>query len=124
MYMMFKHLHLTFIAISVVLFVVRFVWRLRDSEKLNKRWVKIVPHVNDTLLLVSALLLMLQINQYPLQTPWLTDKLIGLFGYILAGLVTLKARSRGLQVTGFVVAIGWLLFLLHVAISKQALISG
>jgi len=124
MYMMFKHLHLTFIAISVVLFVVRFVWRLRDSEKLNQRWVKIVPHVNDTLLLLSALMLMLQINQYPLQTPWLTDKLIGLFGYIFAGLVTLKARSRALQVTGFVVAIGWLLFLLHVAISKQALISG
>lgn len=121
---MFKHLHLTFIAISVILFVVRFIWRLRNSPKLQQKWVKVVPHVNDTLLLISAIMLMLQINQYPFQTPWVTDKLIGLIGYILAGLVTLKATTKVWQITGFVVALGWLGFLAHVALSKQALIFG
>ena len=122
MYMMFKHLHLTFIVISVVLFVVRFIWRVRGSVQLQKRWVKIVPHVNDTLLILSALGLMVTLNQYPIQTPWLTDKLIGLFGYILAGLIALKAERRSWQWAGFVLAIGWLMFLLHVALSKQPLI--
>jgi len=122
MYMMFKHLHLTFIAISVVLFVLRFIWRLRDSDLLQRKWVKVVPHVNDTLLLLSALGLMTVLSQYPLQTPWLTDKLIGLFGYILGGLIALKATQRKVQWLGFVVAIGWLLFLFHVALSKQAII--
>ncbi|RUO65626.1 Uncharacterized membrane protein SirB2 [Pseudidiomarina planktonica] len=124
MYMMFKHLHLTFIAISVILFVVRFIWRLRNSPKLQQKWVKVVPHVNDTLLLISAIMLMMQINQYPFQTPWVTDKLIGLIGYILAGLVALKATTKVWQIAGFVVAIGWLGFLFHVALSKQSLIFG
>lgn len=122
MYMMFKHLHLTFIAISVILFVLRFSWRLRDSEMLQRKWVKVVPHVNDTLLLLSAIGLMVVLQQYPFQTAWLTDKLIGLIGYIIAGVFALKSQTRGKQWGGFIVAVVFLLYLLHIALSKQALI--
>lgn len=122
MYMMFKHLHLTFIAISVVLFVVRFGWRLANSAKLQQKWVKIVPHVNDTLLLASAVGLMVVTGQYPGQVEWLNDKVIGLIGYILAGVITLKATRKQWQIGGFLLAVGWLLFLFHTAFSKQSLI--
>ncbi|WP_342807460.1 SirB2 family protein [Alteromonas sp. M12] len=55
--MMTKHLHLTAVALSIILFILRFVWLQRNSTLLHKKWVKIVPHVIDTLLLVTAITL-------------------------------------------------------------------
>ncbi len=52
---MLKTLHLTTIAISLALFILRGVWMMADSPRLQARWVRIVPHLNDTLLLASGI---------------------------------------------------------------------
>ncbi|MDX1524786.1 MAG: SirB2 family protein [Pseudidiomarina maritima] len=117
-YMALKHMHVTFVALSVLLFVLRFFWVSIDAKVAQQKWIKIVPHVIDTLLLLSIVGLMIY-------RPWdafATNKLIGLVGYILAGLVAMKATTTLVRTLGFAVALGWIAFLLHVAISKQALI--
>ena len=89
-YMALKHIHLTTIAITFALFTLRVLWMLMDSPQLNKKWIRILPHINDTLLLISAIALAVTLQQYPFQAPWLTAKLLGLLAYIFLGLVALR----------------------------------
>ena len=54
---MFKTLttiHLTTVAITLSGFLLRGIWMLRGSANLKRPVVRILPHVNDTILLVSA----------------------------------------------------------------------
>ncbi len=124
MYVVFKHLHVLFVFISIILFLFRFVLRLLDSPALQKKWLKIVPHVNDTLLLASAIGIMVTLGMYPIEVPWLTDKVIGVIGYIIFGIFAMKGQSAVTRWVGFVGACGWIAFLLHVAMSKTPLIAG
>ena len=123
MYMMVKHLHLTAVALSLTLFVLRFFWTVRGSQMMSKKWVKIVPHVIDTVLLLSALTLCVLISQYPFVNAWLTEKVLGVVLYILMGFWTLKwARTTPLKALGFVGALAWLVFVAKVAVFKQPLL--
>ena len=64
------------------------------SPLLQQRWLKILPHVNDTLLLAAAIYLMLTIQQYPFVDHWLTVKFFALLAYIVLGSITLKRASN------------------------------
>lgn len=122
MYTIIKHIHLTAIAISVILFILRFVWALKGSALLQKKWVKVVPHINDTILLASALGLCVIIVQYPFVDAWLTQKVIGVVLYILLGLWTLKWASSSLfRSMGFVGALVVLGLTAKIAVFKQPL---
>jgi uncharacterized membrane protein SirB2 len=77
------------------LFLLRYLWMLRGSPLLQRRWVRILPHVNDTLLLVSGLAMALRLQQSPFTQTWLTAKLVALLAYILLGSIALKrGRTR------------------------------
>jgi uncharacterized membrane protein SirB2 len=77
-YLALKYVHVACVAISYVLFFVRGIWMMHVSSLLARRWVRIMPHVVDTLLLASAIALSVMIGQYPFTTPWLTAKVIAL----------------------------------------------
>ncbi len=122
MYAAFKHIHLLTVALSLGLFSLRGIWMLLDSDKLQKRWVKIVPHIIDTLLLASAIGLMFQINQYPFSEGWLTAKLLGLIAYIVLGTIALKrGKTKGTRVIALVAAFGVIAYIVGVAIRHNAL---
>ncbi|MBU2978880.1 SirB2 family protein [Alteromonas sp. C1M14] len=122
MYMMAKHIHLTAVALSVFLFVLRFIWSQFSPAVLEKKWLKITPHVVDTILLISALSLCVMLNQYPFVQGWLTFKVVGLVVYILMGLFALKwARNAPLKWIGFIGALTWLALIAKVAVTKQPL---
>lgn len=90
---------------------------------LQKKWVKVVPHVVDTVLLASAITLCVLIAQYPFVNAWVTEKLMAVLLYILMGLVALKlGRTNSIRWIGFVGAICWLLFAAKVAVFKQPLL--
>ena len=89
MYMALKHTHLLLVVLSVALLFIRFVLAMCDSPLLQKKLFKVVPHVIDTFLLLSAAGLMLVLQQYPFVTPWLTEKFIGLLAYIALGVMAL-----------------------------------
>lgn len=63
---------------------------IRENNMLNQKWVKILPHVIDTILLLSAIALTILISQYPFYADWLTVKLVALIVYIILGTVALK----------------------------------
>lgn len=122
MYLMAKHLHLTAIALSVFLFIFRFMLSQFNSELLTRKWLKILPHVIDTCLLASALWLCFLIDQYPFVQGWLTFKVVGLVAYILMGMFALKwGRNKPLRWIGFIGALTWLGLIAKVAVSKQPL---
>jgi len=122
MYAAFKHIHLLTVALSLGLFALRSVWMLSGSALLQKRWVKIVPHIVDTLLLVSAIGLMFQIQQYPFTDGWLTAKLFGLIAYIVLGTIALKrGKTQGTRVIALVAAFGVIAYIVGVAIRHNAL---
>lgn len=123
MYMFAKHLHLTAVALSLSLFVLRFIWSLRGSPMMQKKWVKIVPHVIDTLLLASALTLCVILVQYPFFNGWLTEKVVGVVCYITMGFVTLKwASTTATRWLGFVGAMASIVITAKIAVMKQGIL--
>lgn len=85
-----KHLHLTCVALSYMLFFVRGIWSLQGSPMLQRRWVKIAPHTIDTILLGSAIKLAIMLDISPLEAPWLAAKIIALLVYIGLGTFAIK----------------------------------
>ena len=105
-YLALKNLHLATIAITLALFLLRGFWMIADSPQLQARWVRIVPHLNDTLLLASGIALAVLIQQYPLVHGWLTAKLLALIAYIVLGTIALKrGKTRARRVAAWVAAL-------------------
>ena len=122
-YFALKHIHVTFVALSGALFLLRGLWMLADSANLQRRWVKVVPHIVDTLLLASAIGLAIVSQQYPLQTHWLSAKVVALVAYIVFGAIALKhGRTREVRVTAFVAALACFAYIVGVALTKNPLV--
>ena len=68
-YAALKMIHVTSVVVSYLLFSLRSMWMMRGSAVLQQRWVKITPHVVDTILLMSAITLAVQIQQDPITIP-------------------------------------------------------
>ncbi len=123
-YFALKHLHITFAALSGLLFLVRGIWMLSASPRLQARWVKIVPHVVDTLLLASAIGLAVWSSQYPGQSPWLTAKVVALVAYIVLGTIALKrGRTQAVRVSAFFGALACFAYIVAVAVTKNPLVA-
>jgi uncharacterized membrane protein SirB2 len=105
-YALIKHLHLVTIVITLALFVLRGVWMMMDSPRLQARWARIVPHINDTLLLASGIALAVLMQQYPLVHGWLTAKLFALIAYIVLGTLALRrGKTKAQRVTAWIAAL-------------------
>jgi len=125
-YFALKHFHILTVIISVSLFVLRYWWQYRDSAMSNKRWVRIVPHVNDTVLLVSGAALVMITHFYPFtpQGAWLTEKLFGVIIYIVLGFIVLGKRPRSQQIRlfAFLLALVVLYIIIKLATTKIPLL--
>ena len=94
MYMAYKHFHLLMVVLSVSFLLVRYAMSLKPAAILQRKFFKIAPHVIDTLLLVSAVLLMLTLQQYPFVHAWLTEKFFAVLAYIVARMAS-ALKERG-----------------------------
>lgn len=104
-YVLLKHLHITCATASYALFLLRGIWMLRGSAMMRQRWVKVVPHMVDTVLLGSAVALAWAIGQYPFVDSWLTAKVTALLLYISLGFVALKyGRSKTVRLVAWLAA--------------------
>lgn len=122
-YLAIKHLHITFVLLSGGFFLLRGIWMLLDSGMLQRRWVKMVPHGVDTLLLASALTLVFWSGQYPFVQGWLTAKVLALLAYIVLGTIALKrGKTKLMRVNAFVAALSMYFYMLAVALTRQPLI--
>lgn len=80
-----KSIHLITVALTLTGFLLRAWWMVTESKLLYAKPVKIFPHVNDTVLLATALGAGFVSGQYPFVDSWLTAKLIGVIAYIVFG---------------------------------------
>ena len=89
-----KLLHIFLVVSTYTLFFLRGILSWKGSPLLQNGWVKTMPHVVDSLLLVSAIALALAIHQYPFIDAWLTAKVSVLLLYIGFGFVALRNGTR------------------------------
>ena len=122
-YLALKHLHVTCVVLSGLGFALRGWWMLNDLPLLRARLTRVVPHVVDTLLLGSALVMAWQSGQYTFAQGWLTAKFFGLLAYILCGTMALKrARTKGRRVVFLVLALLAYAYIVGVALTRNPLL--
>jgi uncharacterized membrane protein SirB2 len=120
--LLLKGLHITCAITSYTLFFLRGIWSFKDSPVMRMRWVKIVPHVVDTLLLVFAIALSIAIHQYPFIHTWLTAKVFGLLLYIGFGFVALKyGKTKNIRILAWLLAQAVFIYIVLVAVGHSAM---
>jgi uncharacterized membrane protein SirB2 len=117
-----KMIHVTTVVVSYVLFFMRGIWMINGSPRLAERWVRIVPHINDTLLLAAAIWMAIVIHQYPGTHAWLTAKVAGLLVYIGLGTTALKrGKTPRLRIAAWLAAQAVFFYIVAVALTRNPL---
>jgi len=91
-YATIKLLHQSAVVLSGMGFAARGFAALRGAQWTRGRLAKTLPHVVDTVLLLSAVTLAVKLSLNPLQSPWLLAKILALMLYIALGMVALRTR--------------------------------
>ena len=117
---MLKSLHITLAYLTVIGFIVRGLWAIVDSPLREQKWVRVLPHMIDTALLGIGVIMVFSIGA-SFSDGWLAAKMLALLGYIGFGVLTMRARSRGLKIAGFLLALSCVGYLFAVAFSRSPL---
>lgn len=116
LYTVLKMVHVGSVVVSATGFVVRGLLFLAGSPLLMQRWMRIAPHVVDTVLLTSAIALAALLHQYPFVDGWLTAKVLALLAYIVLGSIALKrGPTRSIRVVAWIGALMALAYIIAVA---------
>jgi len=119
-YLAAKSIHVGCVVISLAGFGLRGLLMLAGSPRLSARFVRVAPHVIDTLLLASALWLCWLLGQYPFVHAWLTAKVLGLLAYIGFGTVALRrGRTRPVRIAALLAALGSAAYVVAVALTRD-----
>lgn len=117
-----KFIHIGFALLSIAGFTLRGYWMLTDNLLLNHRAAKAFPHIIDTLLLASAIGMLLVWNISPLELNWLTAKIVGLLAYIILGMIALRfGRTKKEKGVAWLLALLSAGYIVSVAYSKNPL---
>lgn len=119
MYTLIKIIHMSCAMISVLGFLARGILKINESTLVEKKLVKVLPHVIDTVLLVSAITLVVMSGQYPWVAPWVGAKILGLVVYIGLGVVVMRtAKTKQARIIAFVLALATAAYIFMVAGTK------
>ena len=122
LYELLKLGHVSCVVISGSLFIYRYFRLSTRPDKPLAKALKVVPHINDTILLGCAIGMLFIIGINPFTTPWLFGKILALIAYILIGAVCLRSPPGSKQQTvSFVAAISVFAYILLVGLSKQVM---
>lgn len=115
-------LHVTCVATSGALFVVRWVAMFYGAHWPGARGVRRLSYGVDTLLLAAGATMAGLAHLSLVSSPWLAVKLLLLVVYVILGSFALKrARTRSGKLICFVSAITTLLFMVSIAVTKAPL---
>jgi len=114
-----KYIHVICAFLSISGFIYRGILKLTTPEKLSKKWLKITPHIIDTILLASAIYLVFITQQYPTLFNWVSMKIVALIIYIILGLFALRfCKTRMSIIVSFLLAITVFTYIIFVARTK------
>lgn len=120
MYTFFKYLHILTVNLTCSFFVLRFYWMMINSPLLESRWVRIVPHVNDTFLLAAAITMTYSIGWELFSHGWIIAKLIAVVVYIiLASIALRRGRLKLVRMISGLLALCVFAYIVVVAVSKD-----
>jgi uncharacterized membrane protein SirB2 len=117
-----KILHMSCAFFSIAGFTLRGYWMFTDNSHLRQRATRVLPHMLDTVLLGSAIgmLVIWQVN--PLTLNWLNAKIIALLVYIGLGMVAFRfGTTRRVRLVAFGLALLTAVYILAVAYAKSPL---
>ena len=120
-YLFTQGLHVGCAALSIAGFCARGVLALAGSRAVATRFARVAPHVVDTVLLASAIWLIVLTGQYPFAQSWLTAKLLALLGYIGLGSIALRqgTRSPAQRAAAFAAALAMVGYIVSVALTRD-----
>lgn len=111
-----KYIHITFVTLTFISFSIRAYWMYTGSALLHHKAVKIVPHIIDTLLLLSGLTTAVMLYGDFYRQLWLLYKLLLVILYIILGSLALKlGKTRPLRVAA--AAGAWIVFIYIILIA-------
>ncbi|MFT6309556.1 MAG: putative membrane protein SirB2 [Halioglobus sp.] len=113
-------LHIGAVVISGTFFLVRGIWMLQGSDLLTTKPVKVLPHIIDTILLLSAATLAYTLSTYPFADAWLTAKLLALVLYIGFGVLTLRGKTKAIRSAAFIAALLTFGYIVGVTLTRSA----
>lgn len=120
-YLSVRSVHIACAGISISLFAARGLMQVGGVDWRRWGWLRIAPHLNDTVLLGAAVALAVMSGQYPFAQTWLTAKVLALFAYIALGRLALGRdvpphRRR----IAFVAALLSVSYIVAVALTRSA----
>jgi uncharacterized membrane protein SirB2 len=121
-YLAVRTFHEACVALSVTGFFIR-----GGASLCGARWVqggvaKTLPHLVDTALLTSAMVLITILKLNPFSAPWLVAKISGLVVYVALGVVALRpGLPRPVRLLAWVGALATVAWIVSVAFSKSPL---
>jgi len=119
---MLKLAHVSCVVISGSLFIYRYARLSLHPDRSLPKALKVLPHINDTVLLACAIGMLSLVALNPFTTPWLLAKIMALLVYIVLGALCLRSLpgSRR-QAVSFAAAISVFTYILLVGLSKQVI---
>jgi uncharacterized membrane protein SirB2 len=119
-YSFVKLIHETTVALSFAGFFARGCGMLAGAAWIRTRPARTLPHIVDTVLLLSALALAFELRISPLSEAWLAAKIVGLIAYVALGVVALRPRrSKIVRGIAWVAALLVFGYIVSVAITKD-----
>ena len=118
-YLLLKYLHIVCVATSFSLFFVRGMWVMRTFPPAQDPWIKALPHVVDTLILVSAAGMLY--SAPTLGWPgWLQVKIALVVVYVALALVVFRfGHNRIQKAAAWVLGLGVYLFITTIAVLQH-----
>ena len=120
LYLSIKTLHILAAALTISGFMLRGFWMLSESPLLDGRFVRIAPHIVDTIFLASGVALIWILHLPVMTQPWLIAKLVALVFYVVLGAIALRrGRTKQVRIVAFVLALATFAYIVGVALSKS-----
>lgn len=115
-----KLLHASSALLSISGFALRGYWMLTGNPRLRSRPARVLPHILDTLLLASAIGMLVIWRANPFEFSWLSAKIAALLCYICLGMVAFRfGKTRRIRVIACGMALLVAAYIVAVAFSKS-----
>ena len=101
-----KIIHVVCVILTFISFSIRGYWMIIGSSLLRHRLTRILPHIMDSLLLLSGLLLAIWVYGEFYKYTWLMIKLAGIVFYIFLGGIAIRyGKTRKIRIIALVLSL-------------------
>ncbi len=120
MYATMKTLHAALALLTIAGFLLRGLWMFSGSALLKHRVTRVLPHIIDTMFLLTGIYLLFQLGGVTLVQPWMLCKLAGLVAYIGIAAYALKGSGTpAIKAIAFVTALAVFAYAYGVSVSRS-----